>query len=176
MAIIPAYDACALPPILFGTGQLFIASGSDELDLGNVSLVDWIQEGESRRTFRGADEVASAVGATSEYRLELTGDTFTPENLARFLNEELSGDTIAMRTVRDLAIYELRFRKPVRREDCATAYFDLFIWRAYLEVPVTWTFSQDEQTVHRYIFVVLPDSILHPDNPFAEIVMTNVES
>jgi len=176
LAIIEAFPGCTLPPVLFGTGQLFIQSGSDELDLGNFSLVDFIEDGESRRTFLGADEVASAVGATSEYRLELSGDTFTPENLARFLNEELSGTTIALRTVRDLAIYSLRFRKPLRREDCAESYFDLFLWRTYLEVPVTWTFSQDEQTVHRFVFVVLPDSILHPDNPLGEIELVNVES
>jgi hypothetical protein len=174
MAIIPAYESCTAAPILRGTGQLFVLSGADELDLGNFSLVDLVTEGSAHRTFAGADEVASAVGATSEYRLELTGDTFTPANLARLLNEELVGDSIAIRTVRDLAIYQLRFRKLVPREDCAEAYFDLYIWRAYLEVPVTYTFSQDEQTVHRFIFIVIPDPVGHPDNPIAQIEFVGV--
>ena len=120
MAIIESYEGCTLPPVLFGTGQLFIASGADELDLGNFSLVDLIQEGDARRTFAGTDEVASAVGATAEWRLELSGDTFTPENLARLINETLMGSELRLSTVRDLPLYSLRFRKPLRRQDLRT--------------------------------------------------------
>jgi hypothetical protein len=177
MAIIEAFPGCSLPPVLFGTGELFIMLGTDEFDLGNFSLVDFIQEGESRRTFRGDDEVASAVGSTSEYRLELTGDTFTPTNLARLLNEiSITGDTIELGTVRDLVMYSLRFRKPLRREDCAPSYFDLFLWRTYLELPMTYTFSQDEQTVHRFVFIAVPDPMSHPANPLGEIVFHNVDT
>lgn len=175
MAIIESYDGCSLPPILIGTGNLFVSSGADEIDLGNFSLVDLVKEGESRRTFRGTDEVASAVGAVSEYRLELTGDTFTPENLARLLNEELMGNELRLHTVLDLPIYSIRFRKPVRREDCAEAYFDIRFWRTYLELPTTWTFSQDEQTVHRFIFVVLPDPVDHPDRPFGDVTFVGID-
>jgi len=169
MAIIEPYEGCTLPPVLIGTGQLFILVGADEHDLGNFSLVDLVQVAEARRTFAGADEVASAVGATAEWRLELTGDTFTMANLARLFNETLVGTEIGLHTVRDLPLYTLRFRKLLRRQDCAPSYFELNLWRCYLEMPITYTFSQDEQTVHRFVFIAVPDAIAHPDKPFGVI-------
>src|SRR6187431_1917548 len=176
--IIEAFDSCDLPPILTGTGSLYIVDGTMLLDCGNFSLVDVIAEAESKRYFDGSDEVASVLGITSLLRIQLSGDTFSPENVSRLVNEPLAtaaeGDQVSFRTVRSLPTYHLKFRKryPIALDCPPTCYFDLDIWRAYLEPNFTWTFSQDEPTVHVFNFIALPDVVAHPNNPFALLTFT----
>jgi hypothetical protein len=178
MAIVEFLDGCDLPPVLFGTGRLFITSGSNELDAGNFSLVDFIGDGETRRVFLGADEVASPLAVTGAYRLELTGDSFSEENLSRLLNEDLDSmmagaRLLNLRTVRAAPTYQIRFEKeyPVSEGCPALRWINLIFWRAYLDTSFNYTFSQDEQTVHRFVFTALPDPINHPFNPLGRIVM-----
>ena len=178
MAIVEFLDGCDLPPVLFGTGRLFITSGSNELDAGNFSLVDFIGDGETRRVFLGADEVASPLAVTGAYRLELTGDSFSEDNLTRLLNENLDflmgGERlINLRTVRTAPTYQIRFQKefPVSEGCPALRWINLIFWRAHLDTSFNYTFSQDEQTVHRFVFTALPDSINHAFSPLGMITM-----
>jgi hypothetical protein len=178
VAIINPFDGC-LPPVLFGTGRLFITVGTDEHDAGNFSLVDYIGDSETRRVFLGADEVASPLVATAAYRLELAGDSFSEENLARLLNENLDSQIdgtrlISLRTVRVAPVYQLRFERefPATADDCPSPrMINLHLWRAYMDSPFTYTFSQDEQTVHRFVFITLPDTVGHPFDPLGMITM-----
>jgi hypothetical protein len=181
MAIVEFLDGCDLPPVLFGTGRLFITSGTNELDAGNFSLVDFIGDGETRRVFLGADEVASPVAITGAYRLELTGDSFSEDNLTRLMNEQLESEMdgtrmLNLRTVRVAPIYQIRFEKeyPVAEGCPLLRWINLIFWRAYLDTSFNYTFSQDEQTVHRFVFTTLPDPINHPANPLGMITMDPV--
>lgn len=178
MSVISEFDTCAIPPILTGTGLLYIVEGEDLIDLGNFSLVDVVEEAESKRVFLGADEDASVIGITAALRLQLTGDSFSPSNVARLFNEPLAlaaeGDQISLRTVRELPIYQLRFRKryPIDVDCLETCWIDFDFWRCHLEPGFTYTFSQDEPTQHVFNFIVLPDAVQHPNNPFGTITFS----
>lgn len=177
MTVIPFEGlGCDVPPVLFGTGDLYVVDGTNLLDTGNFSLVDFIIEAESKRFFSAADEVASVLGITGVVRLSLTGDSWSPTNLSRLVNQPLAtvaeGDQLSLRTVYELPLYHLLFRRFYPNdcdEECA---IEFELWRCYLEPSIQYTFSQDEQTVHLFNFVAIPDAVTHPNNPFGTITMT----
>jgi hypothetical protein len=177
MAIVDPFSGCATPPVLFNTGKLFITVGTDEVDCGNFSLVDFVGDGESRRVFLGTSEVASVIAITGSYRLELTGDSFSEENLARLVNEDLDftmngSRLINLSTVREAPLYQIRFEHPYPvSAGCGPRYINIVLWRTHIDVPFTYTFSQDEQTVHRFVFTAIPDPINHPFSPLGTITM-----
>jgi hypothetical protein len=180
VSVTSEFDLCSIPPVLTGTGKLYIVEddGATLVDCGNFSLVDLIGEAESKRYFESSDEVASVLGITGVVRLQLTGDSFSPSNLSRLLNEPLAtaaeGDQIGFRTVRALPIYHLKFRKnyPISEGCDSPCTIDVDIWRCHLDPNFIYTFSQDEPTVHVFNFIALPDAIDHPNNPFALVTMT----
>lgn len=173
-------DVCIddAPHVLTGTGELYLNDGAGELHAGNFSLVDLIQDGTAERVFIGASEVASMLGVTIGWRLQLTGDSYTNRNLERLMNltreTTIFGEQMRMKTVRSLQLYGVRFTKDVDPvHDCAVGCrLEIELWRAYLDLPVTYTFSQDEQTVHLFNLIALPDSIQHPNEPFGIVTMT----
>lgn len=174
--IVDPFADCAVPSVLFGTGTLYVTEGEDEVSAGNFSSVDLVQEGVTARTFAGTDQVASIVGATSVWRLILTGDTFSIRNLARILNLTArtggAGESIFdLQTVRMLALREVRFEREIQPLDCneTQCLLDIRLWRTYFDLPNTWTFSQDEPTIHVLSAIAIPDAIDHPDAPFGEI-------
>lgn len=177
MTVIPFPGiGCDVPPVLFGTGDLYIVEGTSLIDAGNFSLVDFFIDAETQRHFSGIEEVASVVGVTGSIRLQLTGDSFSPTNLARLVNQSLAtvaeGDQLALRTVYELPLYHLLFRRFYPNdcdEECA---IEFELWRCYLDPTIQYTFSQDEQTVHLFNFIAIPDAISHPNNPFGTITMT----
>jgi hypothetical protein len=171
-------DTCAIPPVLFGTGYLYIVDGSALRDLGNFSLVDVIEDAEATRIFRGSSEIASPLAVTGAWRIVLTGDSFSPAQIARLVNEDLStvseGDQINLRTVREIPTYQLKFRKwyPLSAGCDTECYFDIDFWVCYHDPAITYTFSQDEQTVHVFNFIAIPDAVEHPNNPFGAWTFT----
>lgn len=181
MAIIDFGSGCD-PQVLLGTGRLFITSGGDELDAGNFMLVDFIGDSEVRRVFLGADEEASTVQTTGAYRLELNGDSFSEENFARLINEDLESEmdgtrVLNLRTTRTPPIYQLRFEReypPTSDCNAPPRMINIYFWRCYMDAPFSYTFSQDEQTVHRFVFITLPAPVTHPLNPLGMITMDPV--
>jgi hypothetical protein len=167
---------CDIPPVLLGTGDLYIVDGESLLDAGNFSLVDFAIDAEAKRFFAGSEEVASVLGTTGTIRLQLTGDSFSPTNVARLVNQSLSavseGDQLSLRTVYALPLYHLLFRRFYPNDCDEECMIEFELWRCYLEPTITYTFSQDEQTVHLFNFVALPDSGTHPNNPFGTITFT----
>lgn len=176
--IVEPFDACSFPPILTGTGRLFIVEGNTLTDCGNFSLVDIVAESEAKRYFSGSSQVASVLAVTAVIRLQLTGDSFSPENVGRLFNEQLTsaaeGDQLSLRTVRGIPTYQLKFRKdyPIDADCLEECLIDLDLWRCYLDPSFTYTFSQDEPTVHVFNFLAVPDGIAHPNNPFGLVTFT----
>jgi hypothetical protein len=177
---ISLFDACDTPPVLFGTGTLFIFDGSNYYDAGNFNLVNFIGEGDVERAFRGSDEVPTPLSITTAYRLECSGDSFSNLNLSRMLNNPLvdagPSDIIELDTVRDLRVFQVKFVKNVSSlkisrcfENC---WLEITFWRAYFDFPFTWGFVQDEQTFHRWNLIALPDAVNHPTSAYGKAEIT----
>jgi hypothetical protein len=176
MSVTNPFDICGIPHVLFGTGQLYVTEGMQEIAAGNFSSVDLVQEGAVSRYFSGADEDATPLGVTDRWRLILTGDTFSIRNLQRILNLTSrtggSGETIFdLKTVRAMRYYEVRFEKDITRLDCdeEPCFMDIVLWRAHFDLPQTWTFAQDEPTIHVFNVIAIPNPSDHPNAPFGEI-------
>jgi len=177
MADLTFFDLCGTPPVLFGTGFLFIFDGSNYYDAGNFNLVNFIEEGDVERVFLGADEVPTPIGITTAYRLECSGDYFTNLNLSRMLNNPLedagAADMIALDTVRTMRTFQLKFVKEVGSLKCTeTCWMEITFWRAYFDLPFTYGFVQDEQTFHRWNLIALPDAVNHPTSAYGKVELT----
>lgn len=177
MSVASEFDLCSLPPVIFGTGNLYILESAIEQDMGNFSVVDFSVEGETTRFFDGNNEVVSALGATELVRLELSGDSYSIRNLSRLFNEGIvqsgTADRLPLQTVKALPMRQFRFTKDVSAVcGISECFLNLILWRAYINLPFTYSFNQDEPSIHVFNIIGVPDAITHPSNPFGYLEFT----
>lgn len=170
MAILYPFEAL-LAPIIIGTGDLFVVEDGDEVHMGNFNIQDLVVEGISERVFVGTSQVPQQLGDRSAIRLEVSGDSFSNQQLARLMNTPLvsaaGGDRLNLTTVELLPMRQFRFEKDVT-EMCQVGecLLTILLWHAYVDLPITYGFNQDELSIHVLSLIAIPNVEDHPTAPY----------
>ncbi len=166
------------PQVLYGTGEVFFEDLETGLDVsaGDFELIHIAGEGDSFRYFDPPDgEIPIALAVTTAYRMELTGDDFSVENVARLFNQlvvaNAAGYQLNLQTIRPAPIRRLTFRKTLDADlalrcGIVCSEIELVFWRTHFAVPFTYELAREAPTLHFFDIVAVPDAIAHSSNPF----------
>jgi len=175
----PFTEDCATPPLLFGTGDLYLrAPGeTDDTHAGNFKLINLTSEGEAFRYFPLGVESPAVLAVSTAYQLECQGDSFSMRNLSTLLNEvetsTATGPQLNFQTIREARLYRVTFRKGLQdgsiclNQTCN--YLELIFWRAYVDVPALYNFDPISPSQHTFQIIAVPDSTSHPSQPFGHL-------
>ena len=173
------FDGCSDPPLLVGSGTLFVKDGDAgaEVEAGNFEVVTLETEGEVVEVFLPGEQNTSALGVYSGYPLIMTGDTFAIRNLERLLNRSriltVGAEVIPFETVREMPSYEVRFVKTLTLDGCETTVdcpdIEIVLWRAYFDLQISYEMRRGQIAEHLFRLVPLPDIANHPSQPFGHL-------
>lgn len=173
------FDECAVPPVLFGTGTLWIADPTTgiEVDAGNFNAVSFTEDAEGFRFFAAAENGISPGAVTRAWRLELVGDYYYFEHIAKIVNEArvgfVGGEFVPLTTVKTLPVYRIIFRRWISRgdpcdpESCPSLEIEL--WRAFFDATAGVSMNIGQPTAWTFDLLALPDYDNHPGSPFGVI-------
>ncbi len=158
-----------VPPVCVGTGYIALTpvGGGTSINFGNVTVVDFSASGETFAAFTPGATKLSAVAIHREWRLKLSGDEFTAENLGLIMNGMVGdagfGESVTMPWISEPRLFSAIFVRPgTNWMPTLTLYF----YRCYVDIDFSYTMSQDEFSYQEIDLVALPDPTQDSESPF----------